>query len=184
MLPEQTTVQIDIRNGARRIEFQIVAPAGLRRADVQIAPVPGRSAVEVFSLLRLFPAPVVGNGDRLPVGIIEDRSQCVGGVAGFEPPAGVEQRAFARGRTEREHEGKCYDWGNAHARIMRRIILQANAKWNPTAARPPAPCRSCRRRVSKTFRRWAGPYGHNSPRRRYKRRSPCSIRRGCVRNVP
>src|SRR5208283_3150682 len=88
-------------------EPQKISFAGLRRAGVQVAPVPAGSAIKILSLLRRLPAPIVRNGNRLPVAVIEVRLRGVGDLARFEPPVRIEQYAFAREQVAGEDE--CHD---------------------------------------------------------------------------
>ena len=96
MLSQEFAVQINIRHRTRCFEFQEIALAVLRLND-ELAPVPTRSAIIILSLLRILPAPTVGNRNRFPIGLVEIRF-CAGRVSLNRQSA---SRRVLPGRTNR-----------------------------------------------------------------------------------
>ena len=118
MLAEPFAVQINIGHQAGRLEPQKISFAGLGCSDVQVMPVPAGTAIKVLSLLRFLPAPIMRKGNRLPVAVVEARLRGVGDFARFEPPAGIEQRAFTGEQVAGKDEGENENGILAHGRIM------------------------------------------------------------------
>ena len=136
MFAKPFAIQINVGDQARRFEPQEISFAGFRH-EVQLAPIPARPTIIILSLLRLFPAPVVWNGNRLPVAVVEVRLLRVGDFARLKFPARIQQRAFAGERIEGRTNIKMKMQYLRMNHNMPEIIPAANAMSNPAAGCPP-----------------------------------------------
>src|SRR5437667_131078 len=101
MLAKQFSIEINIRHGTGGFKADEVTPARLRLADVQVAPVPPRTAIITLTLLRFLPTPIVRNGQSQPIMVVEIIFLGAGNVADFVMPARIEQRNLP-GKTGKE----------------------------------------------------------------------------------
>src|SRR5665213_777356 len=98
-----------------------------------------------FSRLRLQPAPVVRQRNRLPCGVIEIRRRRVRGVVKLEFPAGIQDRVFAgeytAGKKQGASQGKIFVHEVNHAKTRsggKRNVVAATHPPNSNQAAPSA----------------------------------------------
>ena len=101
MSAQQFAIEIDLRHRPGGFKAQKVAPPGLRFPRIQVAAIPARFAQVILPSLRLFPAPIVRQGNRRPVGRVVIGPLRSASIALLEPPVGLEKRVFAPGGVEK-----------------------------------------------------------------------------------
>src|SRR5258708_5910520 len=97
MLSDGFAIEIHVGNGASGFEANEVTPARAGCGEVKLAAVPARAAQVVFAILRLFPAPAMRKGNRLPGSVVEVHSLGAGRVTLFEPPVSAQRGGMTRG---------------------------------------------------------------------------------------